>query len=97
MFMCVPKSAPVTGRGTEVTQCPLDSPCLCVPLTGHCPVVTLCDECADSFWNNKGESGCQSCKCDPTNSLNYHCDKARPLYSLAQYSILFYIKQSMVN
>uniref|UniRef100_A0A8C7F687 Laminin subunit beta-1 n=1 Tax=Oncorhynchus kisutch TaxID=8019 RepID=A0A8C7F687_ONCKI len=57
-------------QGTDVTQCPLGSPCFCDPLTGQCPcragaVGTLCDECATGFWNIQGESGCQPCKCDP--------------------------------
>ncbi|XP_014003610.1 laminin subunit beta-4 isoform X3 [Salmo salar] len=67
-------------QGTDVTQCPLGSPCFCDPLTGQCPcragaVGTLCDECATGFWNIQGESGCQPCKCDPANSFNNHCDK----------------------
>ncbi|CAB1313509.1 unnamed protein product, partial [Coregonus sp. 'balchen'] len=65
-------------QGTDVTQCPLGSPCFCDPLTGQCPcragaVGTLCDECANGFWNIQGESGCQPCKCDPANSFNNHC------------------------
>ncbi|KAL0968579.1 hypothetical protein UPYG_G00268800 [Umbra pygmaea] len=67
-------------RGTEVTQCPLGKPCFCDSLTGQCPcragaAGTLCDECADGFWKFQGESVCQPCKCDPTNSLSNHCDK----------------------
>ncbi|XP_067090683.1 laminin subunit beta-4 [Osmerus mordax] len=67
-------------RGTEVTQCPLGSPCFCDSETGQCPCRTgamgeLCDECADGYWNIQGASGCQPCKCDPGNSLNNICDK----------------------
>ncbi|XP_061578256.1 laminin subunit beta-4 [Cololabis saira] len=67
-------------RGTQVTQCPLDSPCFCNPRTGQCPcrrgvVGDLCDECEDGYWNLDGASGCQPCKCDPTNSLSNVCNK----------------------
>lgn len=34
-----------------------------------------CDSCVDGYWNIRGASGCQPCKCDPTNSLNNICDK----------------------
>lgn len=69
-------------RGTQVTHCPLGSPCFCDPLTGQCPcrkgvVGILCDECEDGFWNMGGAAGCQPCSCDPANSLSYICDKAR--------------------
>ncbi|XP_049929321.1 laminin subunit beta-4 [Epinephelus moara] len=67
-------------RGTEVTQCPLGSPCYCDPRTGQCPCRTgamgvLCDECEDGYWNLDGASGCQPCSCDPVNSFNNICDK----------------------
>ncbi|XP_024911850.1 laminin subunit beta-4 isoform X2 [Cynoglossus semilaevis] len=67
-------------RGTEVTQCPLGSPCVCDPGTGQCPCRTgvtgdLCDTCEDRFWNLKGPSGCQACGCDPLNSASSVCDK----------------------
>lgn len=67
-------------RGTEVTQCPLGSPCFCEPQSGQCPcrpkaTGALCDECADGYWNIGGASGCQPCNCDPANSLNNVCDK----------------------
>ncbi|KAJ8002829.1 hypothetical protein DPEC_G00163040 [Dallia pectoralis] len=67
-------------RGTVGTRCPPGSRCFCDPLTGQCPcragvTGTLCDECADGFWNLLGGSGCQPCRCDPANSLNNHCDK----------------------
>lgn len=70
-------------RGTEVTQCPLGSPCYCDPRTGQCPCRTgamgvLCDECEDGYWNLDGALGCQPCSCDPVNSFNNICDKARP-------------------
>uniref|UniRef100_A0A8C5CFG7 Laminin subunit beta-1 n=1 Tax=Gadus morhua TaxID=8049 RepID=A0A8C5CFG7_GADMO len=62
-------------RGTEVTKCPLGSPCFCQPQSGQCPcrpgaTGALCDECADGFWNIGGASGCQPCNCDPANSLD---------------------------
>ncbi|KAM6973327.1 laminin subunit beta-4 [Aplochiton taeniatus] len=67
-------------QGTEVTQCPLGSPCSCDPQTGQCPCRTgavglFCDACADGYWNIRGASGCQLCKCDPANSLDKICDK----------------------
>ncbi|CAN9498663.1 unnamed protein product [Ophioblennius macclurei] len=67
-------------RGTQVTQCPLGSPCFCDPRTGRCPCRTgaegdLCDQCQDGFWNLDGASGCQPCSCDPANSASNVCDK----------------------
>ncbi|XP_067447150.1 laminin subunit beta-4 [Thunnus thynnus] len=67
-------------RGTEVTQCPLGSPCFCDWRTGQCPCRTgvigvLCDECEDGYWNLDGASGCQPCSCDPANSLSNICNK----------------------
>ncbi|KAK0144068.1 Laminin subunit beta-4 [Merluccius polli] len=67
-------------RGTEVTQCPLGSPCFCQPQSGQCPcrpgaTGALCDQCADGYWNIGGVSGCQPCNCDPANSLHNICDK----------------------
>ncbi|XP_056455383.1 laminin subunit beta-4 [Gadus chalcogrammus] len=67
-------------RGTEVTKCPLGSPCFCQPQSGQCPcrpgaTGALCDECADGFWNIGGASGCQPCNCDPANSLDNVCNK----------------------
>ncbi|KAG7240209.1 hypothetical protein CRUP_009642, partial [Coryphaenoides rupestris] len=67
-------------RGTEVTQCPLGSPCFCQTQSGQCPcrpgaTGVLCDECADGYWNIGGVSACQPCNCDPANSLNNVCDK----------------------
>ncbi|XP_026221368.1 laminin subunit beta-4 isoform X2 [Anabas testudineus] len=67
-------------RGTEVTQCPLGSPCFCDQSTGQCPcrrgvVGVLCNQCEDGYWNLDGVSGCQSCNCDPVNSLSNICNK----------------------
>lgn len=67
-------------RGTQVTQCPLGSPCFCDPTTGQCPCRTgvmgdLCDECEDGYWNLDGASGCQPCSCDPVNSFSNVCNK----------------------
>ncbi|CAL8355306.1 unnamed protein product [Lota lota] len=67
-------------RGTEVTQCPLGSPCFCQPQSGQCPcrpgaTGALCDQCADGYWNIGGVSGCQPCNCDPANSLHNVCHK----------------------
>uniref|UniRef100_A0AAQ5YRY5 Uncharacterized protein n=1 Tax=Amphiprion ocellaris TaxID=80972 RepID=A0AAQ5YRY5_AMPOC len=67
-------------RGTQVTQCPLGSPCFCDPTTGQCPCRTgvmgdLCDECEDGYWNLDGASGCQTCSCDPVNSFSNVCNK----------------------
>ncbi|XP_008292613.1 laminin subunit beta-4-like [Stegastes partitus] len=67
-------------RGTQVTQCPLGSPCFCDPVTGQCPCRTevigdLCDECGDGYWNLDGASGCQACNCDSVNSLSNICNK----------------------
>nr|XP_046250599.1 laminin subunit beta-4 [Scatophagus argus] len=67
-------------RGTEVTQCPLGSPCFCDSRTGQCPcragvVGVLCDECEDGYWNLDGVSGCQPCSCDPVNSFSNICNK----------------------
>ncbi len=69
-------------RGTEVTQCPLGSPCFCNSRTGQCPCRTgvmgaLCDECEDGYWNLDGASGCQPCSCDTVNSFSNICNKAR--------------------
>ncbi|KAI3370558.1 hypothetical protein L3Q82_007070 [Scortum barcoo] len=70
-------------RGTEATQCPLASPCICDSRTGQCPcrrgvVGVFCDECEDGYWNLDGASGCQPCSCDPVNSASNICNKARP-------------------
>ncbi|KAL2093324.1 hypothetical protein ACEWY4_010636 [Coilia grayii] len=67
-------------RGTEVTLCPLDSPCFCDQETGQCPCRTgvagaLCNECDDGYWNLDGDSGCQPCQCDPDHSVSHICDK----------------------
>ncbi|XP_069572970.1 laminin subunit beta-4 isoform X2 [Brachyistius frenatus] len=67
-------------RGTQVTQCPLGSPCFCDPRTGQCPCRTgvtgdLCGECEDGYWNLDGTSGCQPCSCDPANSFSNICNK----------------------
>ncbi|XP_032363853.1 laminin subunit beta-4 isoform X1 [Etheostoma spectabile] len=66
--------------GTEVTQCPLESPCFCDSRTGQCPCRTgvtgvLCDQCEDGYWNLGRASGCQPCSCDPVNSLSNTCNK----------------------
>ncbi|XP_055365504.1 laminin subunit beta-4 isoform X2 [Betta splendens] len=67
-------------RGTEVSQCPLRSPCFCDPTSGACPcrsavVGFLCDQCEDGYWNLNGALGCQSCSCHPVNSLSNICNK----------------------
>ncbi|XP_034031453.1 laminin subunit beta-4 [Thalassophryne amazonica] len=67
-------------RGTEVTQCPLGSPCFCNSQTGQCPCragVTgvLCDQCEDGYWNMGGASGCQPCSCDPAHTFSNICHK----------------------
>ncbi|KAJ8269152.1 hypothetical protein COCON_G00117590 [Conger conger] len=67
-------------RGTEITLCPVGSPCRCDQATGNCTCRTgvigdLCTECADGFWNFDGVAGCQPCACDPTNSLSNNCNK----------------------
>ncbi|XP_072291696.1 laminin subunit beta-4 [Eucyclogobius newberryi] len=66
-------------RGTEVTLCPLQSPCFCDARTGQCPCRSgvrgaLCDECEDGYWNM--ELGCVPCSCDSANALSNACDKA---------------------
>ena len=71
-------------RGTEVTRCPLDSPCFCDEETGQCPcrggvIGPLCNECDDGYWNLDGDSGCQPCKCERDHSLNNTCDKVRSI------------------
>uniref|UniRef100_A0A8C6S5C5 Laminin subunit beta 4 n=1 Tax=Neogobius melanostomus TaxID=47308 RepID=A0A8C6S5C5_9GOBI len=65
-------------RGTEVTLCPLQSPCFCDARTGQCPCRpgvrgVLCDECEDGYWNM--EQGCMRCSCDLANSHSNNCDK----------------------
>uniref|UniRef100_A0A665UDI7 Laminin subunit beta-1 n=1 Tax=Echeneis naucrates TaxID=173247 RepID=A0A665UDI7_ECHNA len=67
-------------QGTEVTQCPLGSPCFCDPTTGQCPCRrgvegVLCDKCKDGYWNLDGPFGCQPCSCDPANTLSNICNK----------------------
>ncbi|XP_029289830.1 laminin subunit beta-4 [Cottoperca gobio] len=67
-------------RGTEVTQCPLGSPCFCDSRTGQCPCRAgvqgvLCDECEDGYWNLDGASGCQPCSCDTVNTFSNTCRK----------------------
>ncbi|XP_072241454.1 laminin subunit beta-4 [Leuresthes tenuis] len=67
-------------RGTEVTRCPLESPCFCDQRMGRCPcrkgvVGEFCDECEDGFWNLDGPSGCQPCSCHPVNAFSNICDK----------------------
>ncbi|XP_023255175.1 laminin subunit beta-4-like [Seriola lalandi dorsalis] len=74
------KECSCNRRGTEVTRCPLGSPCFCDPTTGQCPCRRgvegiLCDECEDGYWNLDGPSGCQPCSCDPVNSLSNICNK----------------------
>ncbi|XP_055078728.1 laminin subunit beta-4 [Periophthalmus magnuspinnatus] len=65
-------------RGTEVTLCPLQSPCFCDAQTGQCPCRSgvrgaLCDECEDEYWNIT--LGCVPCSCDSANALSNICDK----------------------
>ncbi|KAJ8392263.1 hypothetical protein AAFF_G00078310 [Aldrovandia affinis] len=74
------KACSCDPRGTEVTLCPVGSPCLCNQSTGNCTcrrgvIGDLCNECDDGFWNFGGRAGCQRCDCDPTNSLSNHCNK----------------------
>uniref|UniRef100_A0AAV2L0Z2 Uncharacterized protein n=1 Tax=Knipowitschia caucasica TaxID=637954 RepID=A0AAV2L0Z2_KNICA len=65
-------------RGTEVTLCPLQSPCFCDAQTGQCPCRSgvrgaLCDECEDGYWNI--HLGCVPCSCDLANAMSNVCDK----------------------
>ncbi|XP_036374359.1 laminin subunit beta-4 [Megalops cyprinoides] len=74
------KACSCDPRGTEITRCPVGSPCLCDQVTGQCTcrpgvIGALCDECDDGFWNLGGVAGCQPCDCDPANSLSNQCDK----------------------
>ncbi|XP_065813008.1 laminin subunit beta-4 [Labrus bergylta] len=67
-------------RGTQVTQCPLGSPCFCDRRNSQCPCRpgvegVLCDHCEDGYWNLDGPAGCQPCNCDPTNSESNTCNK----------------------
>ncbi|XP_034090119.1 LOW QUALITY PROTEIN: laminin subunit beta-4-like, partial [Gymnodraco acuticeps] len=67
-------------RGTEVTQCPEGSPCVCEPQMGQCPCRggvqgILCDQCEDEYWNLGGGAGCQPCSCDTANAFSNTCNK----------------------
>ncbi|KFO73509.1 Laminin subunit beta-4, partial [Cuculus canorus] len=73
--------------GVHPAMCPGgDAVCLCDPATGACPclpnvVGTTCDQCTSGYWNLASGKGCQSCDCDPKNSLNNQCNQARKLHS----------------
>ncbi|KAG9345889.1 hypothetical protein JZ751_009045 [Albula glossodonta] len=75
------KACACDPRGTEITLCPVGSPCRCDQATGACSCrrgVTgpLCNECEDGFWNFGSGSGCQPCACDSANSLSNLCNKS---------------------
>ncbi|XP_058264408.1 laminin subunit beta-4 isoform X2 [Hemibagrus wyckioides] len=67
-------------QGTDMTKCPLGSPCICDEVTGQCPcrrgvVGIRCDRCEDGYWNLNRQSGCQPCNCHTGHSSSNLCDK----------------------
>uniref|UniRef100_A0A3P8UVT8 Laminin, beta 2-like n=1 Tax=Cynoglossus semilaevis TaxID=244447 RepID=A0A3P8UVT8_CYNSE len=66
--------------GTERSQCTDRSDCVCQRATGQCQclpnVVGLtCDHCAPNHWNLASGKGCESCGCDPHNSVTSSCNE----------------------
>lgn len=68
--------------GTERSQCTDRSDCVCQRATGQCQclpnVVGLtCDHCAPNHWNLASGKGCESCGCDPHNSVTSSCNEVQ--------------------
>lgn len=54
--------------------------CVCQRATGQCQclpnVIGLaCDHCAPNHWNLASGRGCESCGCDPNNSVTSSCNE----------------------
>uniref|UniRef100_A0A8C6P953 Laminin subunit beta-2 n=1 Tax=Nothobranchius furzeri TaxID=105023 RepID=A0A8C6P953_NOTFU len=66
--------------GTEHSQCIEREDCVCQRASGQCQclpnVVGLtCDHCAPNHWNLASGMGCESCSCDPSNSVTSSCNE----------------------
>lgn len=66
--------------GTERSQCMDREECVCQRTTGQCQclpnVIGLtCDHCAPNHWNLASGKGCESCGCDPNNSVTSSCNE----------------------
>uniref|UniRef100_A0A671WND1 Laminin subunit beta-2 n=1 Tax=Sparus aurata TaxID=8175 RepID=A0A671WND1_SPAAU len=66
--------------GTDRSQCMEREDCVCQRTTGQCQclpnVIGLtCDHCAPDHWNLAGGRGCESCGCDPNNSVTSSCNE----------------------
>uniref|UniRef100_A0A8C2XM76 Laminin, beta 2 (laminin S) n=1 Tax=Cyclopterus lumpus TaxID=8103 RepID=A0A8C2XM76_CYCLU len=66
--------------GTDRGQCMEREDCVCQRATGQCQclpnVIGLpCDHCAPNHWNLASGRGCESCGCDPNNSVTSSCNE----------------------
>uniref|UniRef100_A0A7N6BLQ8 Laminin, beta 2 (laminin S) n=1 Tax=Anabas testudineus TaxID=64144 RepID=A0A7N6BLQ8_ANATE len=66
--------------GTERSQCMEREDCVCQRVTGQCQclpnVIGLtCDHCAPNHWNLASGRGCETCGCDPNNSVTSSCNE----------------------
>uniref|UniRef100_A0A8C4NQ25 Laminin, beta 2 (laminin S) n=1 Tax=Dicentrarchus labrax TaxID=13489 RepID=A0A8C4NQ25_DICLA len=66
--------------GTERSQCMEREDCVCQRTTGQCQclpnVIGLtCDHCAPNHWNLASGKGCETCGCDPNNSVTSSCNE----------------------
>lgn len=81
-FFCMFLECSCDRQGTDVTKCPLRSPCICDAVTGQCPchrgvVGIRCDRCEEGYFNLGGQSGCQPCNCHTGHSVSNLCDKVK--------------------
>ncbi|CAL8260666.1 unnamed protein product [Gadus morhua 'NCC'] len=66
--------------GTTSSQCTERDACVCQRSSGQCQcldnVIGLsCDHCAPDHWNLAGGRGCETCGCDPHNSVSSSCNE----------------------
>uniref|UniRef100_A0A3Q3G6X1 Laminin subunit beta-2 n=1 Tax=Labrus bergylta TaxID=56723 RepID=A0A3Q3G6X1_9LABR len=66
--------------GTDNSQCMQREDCVCQRTTGQCQCLPnvmglTCDHCAPNHWNLASGRGCESCGCDPNNSVTSSCNE----------------------